>query len=66
MKKKEYTKPQIEVMEYTPTQLICTSSEEEVIQIPFSDEVIDAGDWFNQTVFIQAQTSLMTGLGLLL
>lgn len=43
MKKKEYTKPQIEVMEYTPTQLICTSSEE-VIQIPFSDEVIDAGD----------------------
>ena len=61
MKKKEYIKPQIEMMEYTPTQLLIDSSS---ILIPFTEEVVEEADWFSQTVLIQAQTSLMTGLGL--
>ena len=63
MKKKEYIKPQIEMMEYTPTQLLIDSSS---ILIPFTEEVVEEADWFSQTVLIQAQTSLMTGLGLFL
>ncbi len=41
MKKKEYIKPQIEMMEYTPTQLLIDSSS---IQIPFTEEVVEEAD----------------------
>lgn len=41
MKKKEYIKPQIEMMEYTPTQLLIDSSS---ILIPFTEEVVEEAD----------------------
>ena len=40
MKKKEYIKPQIEMMEYTSTQLLIDSS----ILIPFTEEVVEEAD----------------------
>ncbi|MDD6896572.1 MAG: hypothetical protein PUD51_12090 [Prevotellaceae bacterium] len=42
MNKKQYTKPQMEVHEFTPARLICTSSSDNLI---ISDEeVIYIGD----------------------